>query len=79
MRRWIVASLVVTEAVVACAIFSCSLQFSQLLVRSRTLGNVTASMVRSGHRLLASTQHLAASTRRIAIDGVRVHITIGDA
>jgi hypothetical protein len=79
MRRLLVITLVVTETLVACAIFACSLEASHMIARSRTLGNVASSMVRSGHRLFASTQHLAASTRRIAIDGVRVHISIGDA
>ena len=79
MRRSIVVALAFTETLVACAIFACSLQLSHQIVRSRTLGNLAASMVRSGHRLLASTQHFAASTRRIAIDGARVHITMSDA
>ena len=79
MRRSIVAVLIVTETLVACSIFACSLQFSHAIARSRTLGLVTTSVLRSGHRLVASSQQFAASTRRIAIDGVRVRISIGDA
>ncbi len=79
MKRSIVVALALTETLVACAIFACSLEASHMIARSHTLGTVAASMVRSGHRLFASTRQLAASTRRIAIDGVRVHISIGDA
>ncbi len=79
MHRLLVATLVVTETLVACAIFACSLQLSHAIARSRTLDDVASRVVRSGHRLIASTRHLAVATRRIAIDAVRVHITISDA
>jgi len=79
MHRLLVATLVVTETIVACAIFACSLQLAHVIARSEPLADVAARVVRSGHRLIASTHHLAVTTRRIAIDGVRIHITISDA
>jgi hypothetical protein len=79
MRRAIVVVLVLTESLVACAIFACSLELSHAIGRSRPLGVAAASVVRSAHSVLATSRRLAASTRRIAIDGVRVHISIGDA
>ena len=79
MRRSIVVALIATEALLACAIVTCSLQLSHWIVRNRMLGDVAASLVHCGHRFIASTHDLAKSTRNIAINGVRVHITIGDA
>jgi hypothetical protein len=79
MRRLLIAALALTETLVACAIFACSLPLSHLIARSRTLDDVASRVIRSGHRLIASTHHLAVTTHRIAIDGVRVHITISDA
>jgi hypothetical protein len=79
MRRLLILALVTIETGLAAAIFSCSLQLSHALVRSRSLGDVAATVVRSAHGVLASSRRLAASTRRMAVQGVRVRITIGDA
>jgi len=63
MRQFAVAVLTVVEAMVACAIFACSLELSHAMARNATLGHVAHAVVRS--------------TQRIA--GVRLSITIGHA
>jgi hypothetical protein len=63
MRRIAVAVLTLVEAMVACAIFACSLQLSHVMARDATLGHVAHAVVRSAQR----------------IAGVQFSITIGHA
>jgi hypothetical protein len=62
MRSWIVAFLSVVEALVACAIFACSLELSRNIAGWHSLGHAATIIVRS--------------TRRLAQAGIAVRISI---